>query len=159
MTSRLSDAEIAEKRESVTRRDSDYMDVSDLLADREAILAENATLKARLHDQSLATMEASSLISAEVNDAIRRSAGFPEDYTPEGHPAAQNVAMVMARLQAENATLREDAERFLALLEMGGQPLDGEWSVTVYLDAKTLGEGYSDDDIRAAIDAARKANG
>jgi len=46
--SRLSDAKIAEKRESVARRDSDYMDVSDLLADREAILAENAELR---HDK------------------------------------------------------------------------------------------------------------
>lgn len=118
MSTKLSEDEIAEKRESVARRDSDYMDVSALLADRETILAELAAA------QKLVSLFSSSKVHGQAIEDDDHwaldQAGVPRTLEGDTEEATcgDRVRWLHRKHQAELASCRAELAEAKTALEI-----------------------------------------
>ena len=76
-----------------------------LLTEAERLEAQNARLRERLHEQTMATQESSQRCHDDVLKVIQRH--LPEGVSPQGHPIEQLVGTVIHSMEAQNARLRE----------------------------------------------------
>jgi hypothetical protein len=118
------------------RGDSVPMDVAWAIKEVERMKVENATLRTRLHEQSLQAQATSQQTHDAVVKVLRDAGAIPEGIDPAAHPTEQVVATCVAqlhalwdaevvRLQEEAAEdVRRDADTIATLHKVLGEACD-----------------------------------